>query len=49
VKLENAELENAAPNCWTGKRETGKRENGLVMESRSTLNNRHTSKCCWRM
>jgi len=30
------------------KRETGKRENGLVMESRSILNNRHTSRCYFK-
>jgi len=39
ARLENTELENAAPNCRTGKRGTGKRENGLVMESWSSLNN----------
>jgi len=38
AKLEKAILENAAPNC-----RGGKRENGLVMESRSSLNSRHTS------
>ena len=38
ASLENAELENAAPNC-----RTGKRENGLVMESRSILNNQTTN------
>jgi len=38
------ELENAAPNCRIGKRGTGKRENGLVMESRSRLDSRHTSR-----
>ena len=43
ARLENAELENAAPNC-----RTGKRENGLVMESRSILNNRHTSRCYFK-
>jgi len=31
-------------NCRTGKRGTGKRKNGLVMESRSSLNNRYTSR-----
>jgi len=35
---ENAEQEYSAPNCRTGKPETRKRENGLVMESRSILN-----------
>ena len=34
---ENAKLENAT-------RETGKRENGLIMESRSSLYSRHTSR-----
>jgi len=37
-------LEKARPNCRTVKRETGKRENGLVMESRTSLNNRHSSR-----
>ena len=38
ARLENAEQEYSAPNCRTEKRETRKRENGLVMESRSILN-----------
>jgi len=38
ARLENVGLENVAPNCTTGKR-----ENGLVMESRSSLNSQHTS------
>jgi len=44
ARLENAGLENVASNCRTGKHGTGKRENGLVMESRSSLNSRHTAR-----
>jgi len=42
ASLENAGLEKARPNCKTGNRGTGKREMGLVMERRSSLNSRHT-------
>ena len=42
ARPEIARLDNAAPNCRTGKRRTGKRENGLVMERWSSLNSRQT-------
>jgi len=44
TRLEIAELEKERPNSRTGKRGTGKRENILVMESRSSLSSRHTSR-----
>jgi len=45
ARMENVGLENVAQNCRTGKRGTAKHENGLVMESQSSLSNRHTSRC----